>query len=283
MREPSRPRSALSVCSVPRPFVPSSRCRTPGTSSPSEEIGPVARRETSGIAPWSTRACATYLAPSEGRGCSRSAAGRLPRPIARPERRRRGDQDRPSGGIRTPRASEGASSPRRARFRLADAASLLFGTGLFYRVAANITLLEVRGARTATEEVARVLGEPGRFVFSISHPCFDADERSVGSIDRGRDARGVFPGRPVPKGRRRSCRTPTAHRVGSRAGPGRLDHRLSSHARYLPPLAARRRARDRASRGARPDAGDGWGEPAGPVSRRDPAAPGGGGARVPQT
>ncbi len=57
-----------------------------------------------------------------------------------------------------------------------------------------MTLLEVRGARTATEEVARVLGEPGRFVFSISHPCFDVDERSVGSIDRGRDARGVFRG-----------------------------------------------------------------------------------------
>lgn len=60
----------------------------------------------------------------------------------------------------------------------------------FEVVVANMALQDIPGAERAVREVARVLTVEGRFVFSLSHPCFDLDERSGWVVERVREADG---------------------------------------------------------------------------------------------
>jgi SAM-dependent methyltransferase len=51
-------------------------------------------------------------------------------------------------------------------------------------VVANMALMDLRDAAGAVREVGRILSEDGRFVFSICHPCFDLDDRSMWVTER---------------------------------------------------------------------------------------------------
>jgi SAM-dependent methyltransferase len=83
--------------------------------------------------------------------------------------------------------------PSGAKFLQRDAADLhgvLDGT--FDLVVANMALQDIRDAAGSVQEVARVLGPEGRFVFSLSHPCFDLDERSAWEVERARGPDGAY-------------------------------------------------------------------------------------------
>jgi ubiquinone/menaquinone biosynthesis C-methylase UbiE len=100
--------------------------------------------------------------------------------------------DRSAESVRRARARE-RSSPRGVRFERADATHLPFAPGSFDLVVANMALMDIPRADRAIREAARVLAPGGRFVFSISHPCFELDERSVWEVERGFDpSRGTF-------------------------------------------------------------------------------------------
>ncbi len=93
--------------------------------------------------------------------------------------------------VRFARARE-RSAPSGARFAVGDAARIPLPTGTTDLVVANMALMDIEDARGTIREVARLLSPRGRFVFSISHPCFDLDERSVWLVERGYDGHGVF-------------------------------------------------------------------------------------------
>ena len=48
---------------------------------------------------------------------------------------------------------------------------------------ANMSLVDIDDAAAAIRETSRVLVTGGRFVFSISHPCFDVDTRSAWVVE----------------------------------------------------------------------------------------------------
>ena len=76
--------------------------------------------------------------------------------------------------------------PRGVRFVVADAAHLdRFAAGSFDLVVANMALMDIADGAGTVREVARLLDPAGRFVFSISHPCFDTDDRSMWLVERG--------------------------------------------------------------------------------------------------
>jgi SAM-dependent methyltransferase len=78
------------------------------------------------------------------------------------------------------------SDPRGVRFEVGDASHLAaFAAGAFDLVVANMALMDIEDLRGTVREVARVLVPDGRFVFSISHPCFDTDDRSMWVVERG--------------------------------------------------------------------------------------------------
>ena len=99
--------------------------------------------------------------------------------------------DRSQASIRLARARE-RSRPRGVRFEVGDAGRLRFDKGTFDLVVANMALMDIRDAKGAIREAARVLAPEGRFVFSIAHPCFDPDDRSVWSVERGFGSDGVY-------------------------------------------------------------------------------------------
>jgi len=83
--------------------------------------------------------------------------------------------------------------PSGAEFLRRDAGHLVgLEDGSFDLVVANMALMDLRDAEGAVREVARVLAPRGRFVFSVSHPCFDLDDRSAWVVERGRGSDGVF-------------------------------------------------------------------------------------------
>lgn len=89
------------------------------------------------------------------------------------------------GSIRLARRRE-AAHPTGAEFVRADASRLTgFESQSFDRIVANMSLMDIRDAAATVREVSRLLAPDGRFVFSISHPCFDIDERSVWLVERG--------------------------------------------------------------------------------------------------
>jgi len=72
-----------------------------------------------------------------------------------------------------------------AEFRQADSAHLVrFADGSFDRVVANMALMDLPDLDRTVREVGRVLAPDGHFVFSIGHPCFDLDDRSLWEIER---------------------------------------------------------------------------------------------------
>ena len=90
---------------------------------------------------------------------------------------RRREQQRPSG----------------AQFVRRDARRLVgFEATSFDLVVANMALQDIRDAGATIREVARVLRPDGRFVFSLSHPCFDLDERSGWFVERVREPTGIW-------------------------------------------------------------------------------------------
>jgi ubiquinone/menaquinone biosynthesis C-methylase UbiE len=75
--------------------------------------------------------------------------------------------------------------PTGAEFVVSDAAHLRrFGSAAFDRIIANMALMDIRDAAATIREAARLLTPDGRFVFSISHPCFDIDADSSWLVER---------------------------------------------------------------------------------------------------
>ena len=83
--------------------------------------------------------------------------------------------------------------PTGARFARADASDLRrFRGRSFDLVVANMALMDIEDAAGAVREARRVLARDGRFVFSICHPCFDTDERSMWVVERAMRPNGSF-------------------------------------------------------------------------------------------
>lgn len=69
-------------------------------------------------------------------------------------------------------------------YHLADAANLpMLADRSFDLTVANMSLIDFADAAGAIREAGRVLEAGGRFVFSLSHPCFDVDTRSTWSVE----------------------------------------------------------------------------------------------------
>ena len=125
--------------------------------------------------------------------------------------------DRSGASIRRARARERAH-PVGVRFEVGEAGRLRFGSGSFDLVVANMALMDIRNARAAILETARVLVPAGRFVFSIAHPCFDLDDRSAWSVERGFGPDGIYRDTVYRKlrGYREERRTRVPWQVGPR-------------------------------------------------------------------
>jgi SAM-dependent methyltransferase len=83
--------------------------------------------------------------------------------------------------------------PKGVRFEVRDAVHLEdFPSGAFDLVVANMALMDIADAEGAVREVARLLDRTGRFVFSICHPCFDTDDRSMWVVERAQTPKGDF-------------------------------------------------------------------------------------------
>lgn len=86
--------------------------------------------------------------------------------------------------IRIARQRE-AARPTGAEFIHGDAAHLpQFGDGTFDRIVANMAIMDIRDAAGTIRESARLLDPSGRLVFSINHPCFEIDARSMWLVER---------------------------------------------------------------------------------------------------
>ena len=72
-----------------------------------------------------------------------------------------------------------------ARFVRQDARKLTeFSDRSVDLVVAHMSLMDIEDAEGTIREVGRVLADSGRFVFSINHPCFDVDLRSMWVVER---------------------------------------------------------------------------------------------------
>ncbi len=82
--------------------------------------------------------------------------------------------------IRTREAQESSG----ITYYVADAAHLeMLADGTFDLVICNMALMDIENAEGAIQEVSRVLKPRGRFVASISHPCFDKVNTSGWDIE----------------------------------------------------------------------------------------------------
>ena len=80
-----------------------------------------------------------------------------------------------------------------ARFLERDAAHLGdLADASFDLVVANMSLQDMPDGEGAIREAARLLDAGGRLVFSLSHPCFDLDERSGWVVERVREPDGTW-------------------------------------------------------------------------------------------
>ena len=143
--------------------------------------------------------------------------------------------DRSTASIRFARARE-RRRPRGVRFHVGVATALPFPAASFDRVVANMALMDFEDAAGAIREVARVLAPGGRFVFSVCHPCFDVDDRSAWSVERGYDAGGFYE-RVYRKVRRyrdeRRTRSPWRLPSGEVAWTEAFHRTLATYGRYL--------------------------------------------------
>ncbi len=115
-----------------------------------------------------------FLGPVRGQrvldaGCG---SGYLARILAR--RSARVDGVDQSEGLLAAAKAEEARSPLGIRYRRADLARLPHPSGTFDAVVANVVIQDVRRYREAIREIYRVLQPGGRFVFSTTHPAFEA-------------------------------------------------------------------------------------------------------------
>jgi ubiquinone/menaquinone biosynthesis C-methylase UbiE len=70
-------------------------------------------------------------------------------------------------------------------YHVADAAHLeMLAASTFDLVVCNMALMDIENAAGAIKEVARVLGQQGRLVTSLSHPCFDKVNTSGWAIEQ---------------------------------------------------------------------------------------------------
>ena len=78
-----------------------------------------------------------------------------------------------------------AKEPHGIRYHTADAGHLtMCRAGHFDVVVSNMALMDLEDAADAIREVARVLRKGGRFVASLSHPCFDQGASSTWLLER---------------------------------------------------------------------------------------------------
>ena len=78
-----------------------------------------------------------------------------------------------------------------ARFLERDAAHLTdLADASFDLVVAHMSIQDMADGEGAVREAARLLAPEGRFVFSLSHPCFDLDERSGWVLEHVREPDG---------------------------------------------------------------------------------------------
>jgi ubiquinone/menaquinone biosynthesis C-methylase UbiE len=95
--------------------------------------------------------------------------------------------ERSSELVALARASE-EREPLGVTYREGDAANLAGLEDASFELAiANMSLMDIEDAHSAIREVGRVTRSGGRFVFSISHPCFDVDTRSAYVVERTPD------------------------------------------------------------------------------------------------
>jgi ubiquinone/menaquinone biosynthesis C-methylase UbiE len=100
--------------------------------------------------------------------------------------------DRSSELIERARARE-AAEPLGVVYHQADAAHLpMLSDAEFDLGVANMSLMDFENAAGAIREMGRVVAPAGRFVFSISHPCFDVDTRSDYVVDATTNPPAVF-------------------------------------------------------------------------------------------
>ena len=117
--------------------------------------------------------------------------GYLARRFAKDGAQRSVGIDGSQGSIELARARE-AADPRGVRFDRRDAADLSpFPDGSFDLVVANMALMDIADAGGTVQEVARVLTDDGRFVFSLCHPCFDTDRDSMWVVEHSLRENGV--------------------------------------------------------------------------------------------
>jgi SAM-dependent methyltransferase len=71
------------------------------------------------------------------------------------------------------------------RYHVADAAHLgVVPDATFDVVVCNMALMDIAEAEGAIREAARVLKNGGRFIASLSHPCFDVPNASAWAVER---------------------------------------------------------------------------------------------------
>ncbi len=86
--------------------------------------------------------------------------------------------------IRRARERE-AKEPLGIEYQVTEASGLgLLEDGTFDLVVSNMALMDIADAEGTIREVARVLRAGGRFVASLSHPCFDTGNASGWVIER---------------------------------------------------------------------------------------------------
>lgn len=84
------------------------------------------------------------------------------------------------------------SNELRITYAVSDCADLHFlHNESFDIVFANMSLMDIENAEGAIKEVARVLRKRGRFVTSISHPCFDNGRSSSWLLERTLEEKGL--------------------------------------------------------------------------------------------
>jgi SAM-dependent methyltransferase len=77
-----------------------------------------------------------------------------------------------------------AETPLGITYHVADAARLtMLADETFDQVVSNMALMDIEDAAGAIREVGRVLRPRGRFVASMSHPCFDKADTSGWAIE----------------------------------------------------------------------------------------------------
>jgi ubiquinone/menaquinone biosynthesis C-methylase UbiE len=126
-----------------------------------------------------------------------------------------------------------ARRPLGVRYEVRDAARLSgIASRSFDLVASNMAIMDIADAAGAMREVGRVLRPGGRFVFSICHPCFDINERSMWVEERPAYEREVW--RKVSRYREEGPQWGAWKLGEGRFGRTRAYHRtLGTYSEYL--------------------------------------------------